>query len=133
MKKTVKYTPVGNNPKELTLEPPLVDEVVTFGGGKPYTAVMRTKYAQKIVRENPAIFSIVPFVVPDPFSIGDLEALEELDRLEDLGRERFGIDVDKRLGVKKVCAILLEAQESTKTESGQKADGKKKSKATDKE
>lgn len=111
MKTTIKYTPVGNNPNDLTLSPPLVPEVTVFSGKGGHTAVLPTKCANKLVAENPKIFSVVPTVVPDEMEMQDLEAIDDLDELVMLGEDRFGVSLNPSMGASALRVKLLELQE----------------------
>ena len=115
MKLTVKYTPHGTNPKELTMYPPAVGDVSEFSERAGFCCQMSEFYARKITSENPTLFTIIPYVLPDPFTIEDLENIDDLNELEKVGVERFGVDIDKREGVTKARLTLLEEQEKYKS------------------
>ena len=110
MSKQVKYTPRGNNPDGITLSPPLVNEITEFNAENGYMNMLPEIYAEKIVNDNPAIFKIVPYSLPDPFAAEDLENIFDLDELVEIGFERFGVDIDPAEGMRRVKEILLEAQ-----------------------
>ena len=110
MLKQVKYTPKGNNPDDIVLSPPLVHEITKFNAENGYVAMLPEIYADKIVKDNPAIFKIVPYSLPEQFTAEDLENIFDLNELVDIGYERFGMDIDPAEGMRRVKEILLEAR-----------------------
>ena len=103
--------PVGTNPKELIMTPPAVGDIAEFTEANGYRVTMAEHYANKLVKENPKIFKIVPYRLPDPFTADDLENIEDLNELEKIGIVRFGENLDKREGVTKARLFLIDAQE----------------------
>ena len=119
LSKQVKYTPRGNNPDGITLSPPLVNEITEFNAENGYMNMLPEIYAEKIVKDNPDIFKIVPYSLPEPFTAEDLENIFELDELVEIGFERFGVGIDPAEGMRRVKEILLEAQDQNVADESQ--------------
>ena len=129
MEKRIKYSPVGSNPESITLTPPLVPEVTEFSEKTGFEAWLPARCAARLIKDNPSIFSEVPFVLPDPFSVEDIAEISDLDELFDIGSKRFGVELDMSIGLAKMRDELMVAQAKANEE--EEAPKKTRKKATE--
>jgi hypothetical protein len=97
--------------KDFTLYPPKVPEVIKFAPDN--IAEVDDSVGEDLIKENPRTFEAAEFIVPEKLTkkwLSSLAGNKVLDIIEDIAKDRFGVDLDKRHGKAKLIDEILALQ-----------------------